>query len=697
MKKLRLCFLWHMHQPYYKDDLDGQYHMPWVYLHALKDYYELPFYHKIYGQVKGTYNLVPSLLVQLADYTTTDVADTFIRLMKKDVRELTQDEKNLLIPQLFMANYKNQAKPLKRYRELYDRKGDTPLFETAKLNFSEQELTDLQIMYLISWCGIFTRRNVPVIQELMNRERDFLHKDKLNLLEALADFIKSILPLYKDLQDSGRIEVSATPFYHPILPLLLDPRSAKEALPDMPMPSITADFSAHARVHVQSAVDYFRDIFGNPPKGMWPAEGSISNKAAELFRNCGIRWIASDEDVLSASIGRDLRDKHQRQRLYKKHGFHTPAGGINIFFRDKELSDLVGFTYSGWDAGKAVDDFMTKLAEIYDLCDFSPIVPVILDGENAWEYYPDNASKFFDLLYMRLSSCNWVETLTMSEAAECDTPEEPLDRIRAGSWIYANFTTWMGHPEKNEAWRILAEAHSRYAAKADIAENRELIEKELFAAEGSDWFWWYGDDHFSLQSDVFDKLFRRHIANVYTLLGEKVPQEVNRPIKKSHKSGLLKAPAGEISPVIDGRVTSFFEWLGAGRFDLKFDAGAMTASSNVMHMLYFGFDKENIYMRLDGTFREIANLGYELDVEITAGETKHFTFPLINEYNDDRGMHSCLESVFEAALPRKFANGTEKIYVTFRLKRDGRILETAPVYNTVEIDLTHDSGRDWIA
>jgi len=282
MKKLRLCFLWHMHQPYYKDDLDGLYHMPWVYLHALKDYYELPYYHKIFTKVKGTYNLVPSLLVQLADYATAGVSDTFIKLMLKDVRELTQEEKNILIPQLFMANYKNQAKPLKRYRELYDRKGDTPLFETAKLNFSDGDLLDLEVMYLISWCGVFTRKDVTFVQELIEKGRGFLHNDKLHLMDKLAEFISTIVPLYKELQDNGNIEVSATPFYHPILPLLLDPKSAKEALPDISMPSISADFSPHARVHVQTAVDFYKDIFGFPPKGMWPAEGSISIK----LRNC---------------------------------------------------------------------------------------------------------------------------------------------------------------------------------------------------------------------------------------------------------------------------------------------------------------------------------------------------------------------------------------------------------------------------
>lgn len=696
MKKLRLCFLWHMHQPYYKDDMDGLYHMPWVYLHALKDYYELPYYHKEYPEIKGTYNLVPSLLVQLKDYETTGVQDTFIRMMLKEVHTLTQEEKNLLIPQLFMANYKNQAKPLKRYRELYDRKGDTPLFETAGIKFSEADILDLEVMYLLSWCGVFTRKNVPFVAELIEKEKGFSQNDKLHLMDKLAEFVASIVPLYSGLEMENRIEVSATPFYHPILPVLLDPKSAKEALPNISMPSIATDFSAHAERHVKGAVDYFTETFGHAPKGMWPAEGSISDAAASLFSQNGIKWIASDEDVLSASVGIDLRDIKNRSYLYKKHIFPTQSGDINIYFRDKELSDLFGFTYSGWEAEKAVDDFMEKLSEIFDLCDFSPIVSVILDGENAWEYYPENGSKFFNLLYKRLSHCNWVETMTMGDAMKSDTPAEYLYKIRAGSWIYANFTTWLGHPEKNEAWRILSDAHARYTAKGGELTNKELIEKELFAAEGSDWFWWYGDDHFSLQSDVFDKLFRRHIANIYTLMGEKVPQDVNQPIKKSHKSGLLKAPSGYISPTADGRVTSFFEWLGAGRFDLKYDAGAMNASSNVLNTLFFGYDEENLYLRVDGGLRELLKGNYELEADISCELSGQFLFPLKDDFYGEDGISSSLGTIFEAVIPRVFLGTAEKAYMTLRLRKEGRIVETAPMYNTVEIDF-NDSGRDWIA
>ncbi|MGE4317561.1 MAG: glycoside hydrolase [Deferribacterales bacterium] len=697
MKKLRLCFLWHMHQPYYKDDMDGLYHMPWVYLHALKDYFELPYYHREFPGIKGTYNLVPSLLVQLKDYESTGVQDTFIKLMLKDPAILTQEEKNILIPQLFMANYKNQAKPLKRYRELYDRKGDTPLFETAKIPFTYEDILDLEVLYLLSWCGVFTRQTVPFVSELIEKRRGFSQNDKLHLMDKLAEFVASIVPLYKDLTKNGNIEISATPFYHPILPLLLDHRSAKEALPDISMPAVNTDFSAHAQRHVTDAVDYFSDTFGYRPVGMWPAEGSISERAAGVFRKNGISWIASDEDVLSASAEVDLRDKRNRGYLYKKHIFGTSEGDINIFFRDKELSDLVGFTYSGWEAEKAVDDFMDKLSEIFDMCDFSPVVPVILDGENAWEYYPDNGHRFFEHLYKRLSSCNWIETMTMSEAVGCDSPAERLNKIRAGSWIYANFTTWMGHPEKNEAWRVLSDAHARYMAKAETLTNREKVEKELMAAEGSDWFWWYGDDHFSLQSDVFDKLFRRHIANIYTLMGEKVPAEVNQPIKKSHKTGLLKAPAGYISPVTDGRVTSFFEWLGAGRFDLKYDAGAMTASSNLLNMLWFGFDAENLYLRIDGGVKDMVKGGYSIEAEITTDESKKFLFPAAAEFSDGDGRISCLDTVFEAVIPRALIGlESEKAYLTFRLKKGNRILETAPVYNTVEIDFA-DSEKDWIA
>lgn len=696
MKKLRLCFLWHMHQPYYKDDMDGLYHMPWVYLHALKDYFELPYYHEKFPGIKGTYNLVPSLLTQLKDYEWTDVPDVFLRLLRKEVRNLTEEEKNILIPQLFMANYKNQAKPLKRYRQLYDRKGDMPLFQTAGIKFSDDDILDLEVLYLLSWCGVFTFDQVPVAAELRDRGFGFTEQDKKNLVDELAKFVGRIVPLYKSLQEQGAIEVSATPFYHPILPVLIDPRCAKEAMPDVSMPSIGTDFRDHAEKHVSSAVDYYKDIFGHAPAGMWPAEGSISDEAAAMFRRAGLRWIAGDEDVLAASIDTDLHDEDNRDLIYKKHVFNTDDGPINIFFRDKELSDLFGFTYSGWDAAKAVDDFMERLAVIYDKCSFAPIVSVILDGENAWEYYPKNANLFFERLYARLSACNWVETMTMSEAAASDTPEHTVEKIRAGSWIYANFSTWLGHPEKNEAWRILSDAHARYMKNGVSSENSKEIEKELMTAEGSDWFWWYGDDHFSLQSDVFDKLFRRHITNIYQLMGEKPPAEVSRPIKKSHKTGLLKSPAGYISPTIDGVVTSFFEWLGAGRFDLKFDAGAMTASSNVLNTLHFGYDEKNIYLRIDGDLRSLIGGGYTIETEITAESAVVLEFPVAATFSGADGSVAACKTVFEAAIPRK-SIASDKIYLTFRLKKAGKTIETAPVYNTVQIDLAHDAAGDWIA
>lgn len=692
MKKLRLCFLWHMHQPYYKDDLDGSYQMPWVYLHGLKDYYELPYYHNIYEKLKGTYNLVPSLLIQLKDYEKTDVSDVYIQLMLKEASMLTSEEKELLIPQLFMANYKNMVTPLRRYKELYDRKGDIDIFQTGRLSYSNEELTDMTVLYLISWCGVFTRQQNETVSRLMKKGRNYSHEEKVELIEALADFTSEIVPLYKDLQDRGKIEVSATPFYHPILPLLLDPKSAKEALPQIKMASITTDFSEDAKYHVQSAVDYYEKEFGTKPRGMWPAEGSISEKAAALFASNGIRWIASDEDVLAGSIGMDLRNEENRKTLYKKHIFPSTHGDINIFFRDKELSDLIGFTYSGWDAEKAVDDFMEKMSDIFDRCDFSPIVPVILDGENAWEFYPENAYEFFSLLYKRLEGCNWIETLTMSEACECDTPEHRPEKIRAGSWIYANFTTWMGHAEKNEGWRLLSDAHKRFLAKKDTLENTAQIQKELYIAEGSDWFWWYGDDHFSLQSDTFDKLFRGHLANIYELMGEKVPTDITKPIKKSHKTGMLKKTATLFTPTLDGRVSSFYEWIGAGKFDLKFDAGAMTASGNTLEILYFGYDKENLYLRIDGLFGRLLNLDYELEAEITTDTTRTFTFPI-----KETGEHSRVGEIFEAEIPlSELGENAEKADIIFRLRKGNTVVEVAPLYNTVQIDFQSEFETDWI-
>jgi alpha-amylase/alpha-mannosidase (GH57 family) len=310
-------------------------------------------------------------------------------------------------------------------------------------------------LYLLAWTGVFWR-NEKLPAELITKGYGFTEEDKQRLIEFFAKMIRTIIPLHRDMAERGMIEISTTPMFHPILPLLADFSSAKEAMPHAAMPNVGNGFGDDYKWHISAAIDYHTETFGSRPMGSWPSEGSVSALVADEYINNGFRWIASDEDILARSLERGIKEYPGRKDLYKQYYREKDGRRINIYFRDKALSDLVGFTYSTWNADAAVDDFLGKLRDIYDNCEFSPHVSVILDGENAWEYYYKNASVFFEKLYKKLAETDWIVTQTMSAAIDetYDTPALRLDRLASGSWIYGNFQIWCGHHEKNRGYRV---------------------------------------------------------------------------------------------------------------------------------------------------------------------------------------------------------------------------------------------------
>ena len=408
-------------------------------------------------------------------------------------------------------------------------------------------------------------------------------------------------------------------------------------------------------LYVREGLNEFERHFGFRPKGMWPAEGSVSQKAAEMFAGNGISWIATDEEVLGNSLQVNMKDGANRYRLYQKHFQIHNGQKINIFFRDKALSDLIGFTYSSWNEDDAVNDFMHHLRNIYDSVDFSPHVSVILDGENAWEYYNQNAYNFFTKLYDRLTHTDWLQTQTFSEVINnYDIPEETLHNIKAGSWIMGNFRIWIGHPEKNKAWELLSKTKrsiEKHISNADEAAAAQIY-KEYHAAEGSDWFWWYGDDHFSIQADVFDKLFRTHLINIYRLLKLNVPSEFFTPIKATKNSGVITKPSSYVCPKIEGKISNFFEWLGAGEFDLKSDAGSMHAGGDTLQHLLFGFDDKNLYIALKSDFSSLENTICQIDVSFDDNK-KTFEIDLDCRKNTSDDVTYAIDHILEASIPLK--------------------------------------------
>ncbi len=689
MKKLYLSFLWHMHQPYYKDDFQDQYLLPWVFLHGIKDYHEMPSCLANYPGVRAVFNFVPSLLVQLEDYAAGRARDPFLELIRMESDAMDQTQRSLLLPQLFMANAKQMIEPLARYRELYHRYQQLPSPDAAAQKFTGQDIIDLKVLFLLSWTGNSIRRSSSLIQGLLDQQRQFSEEQKNSLVTELLQRTGDIVNIYKDLLQRGQIEISATPFYHPILPLLLDPLSAREAKPDIAIPATTTPFPDDARWHVRQGIDYMQSIFGGDIAGMWPAEGSISGAAAELFCRQGVRWIASDEDVLFQSLGKD----HNRSALYTPHRIQCDNGRtLTLFCRDKGLSDLIGFTYSAMEADRAAVDFMGRLRDIYDSCDFNPHVSVILDGENAWEFYPQNAAPFFNALYRKLENCDWIKTVTFAESlSHPELGYRPLAAIRAGSWIYGDFTTWMGHKEKNRAWELLARSWQAVAAKR--------------IAQGSDWFWWYGDDHFSVQADIFDRIFRSHLINIYRLAEITIPPALYQPIKKTSRTGLLNSMSGYIHPKIDGRQSSFFEWMGAARFDLTCDMGSMHTDKRYLQTLFWGKDTKFLYFRLQGEVAALLNSDMVLQAEISSPDTHIIQYELDDppgritmDNNSLAGLECAAADYIEIQIP--FAALAERppdtINVQFTLIQQGAVVEQAPLYNAVTMDISNRFLDDWI-
>ncbi|EEP60653.1 glycoside hydrolase family 57 protein [Sulfurihydrogenibium yellowstonense] len=673
MKKLYLCFLWHMHQPWYIDPFTREFEMPWVFLHGIKDYYEMPWLVSKYKKIKATFNLVPSLIKQLQIYSENPSSCKFLNLLKKDVDKISNTEKEYLLRILFSANLTTMIKPIPRYFQIHQKYMNTQ-------NLTNQDFLDLQVLFLLSWTGNYLRENNHYIKTLLEKGKDFTKEEKEKLINVLLNFLKEIIPYYKNLESEGKIEITTTPYYHPILPLLLNIESAKESKPDISLPKITANFKEDAVYHLNAALDEYQSIFDKKPNGLWPAEGSLSNQTLDLFIEHKIKWTATDEDVLYNVAGK--RDKY---KIYK-------YKDIYIFFRDKYLSDSIGFRYQNMNEKNAVDDFISHLRSIYNSSQHCQVVSVILDGENAWEFYKNNGKDFFNRLYSEISHQRWIECITFSEVLGKNVEIENLESIKAGSWIYGNFTTWIGHPEKNTAWEYLSETRNFLESEKENDLYKKAIEY-IYIAEGSDWFWWYGDDHFTIYADKFDLLFRSNLMKVYDVFGKKPPAKLSKPIKQTFKQPIIKKPKNYITPTIDGKITNYFEWLFSGEIDLTFDLSSMNTEI-LLNKLYYGYDKENFYLRFDASVNQIKNdilrLNFITDKEIS------FSVPISNEkHTDENGVEAACEKIIEIKIPLNLLN-EKKFEFYIEILKDSRLLQKLPVYSIIMLDISENFDYDWM-
>jgi alpha-amylase/alpha-mannosidase (GH57 family) len=550
-KRLDLVFLWHMHQPDYRDHINGEHVLPWVYLHAIKDYTDMADHLERHPGVRAVVNFVPVLLDQLEDYCSQfdsgEFREPLLRLLAApDLTHISSADRELLLEACFRSNHTTMLAPFPRYKRLHDlhenlaREGDHAL-----AYLSGDYFADLVTWYHLAWTGESERRSRPLVAELMSQGEGYRHTDRLALLKLIGDILHGLVPRYRALLERGQIELSATPDTHPLAPLLIDFRSARESLPDAPLPLASAYSGGRQRVvaHIEAARASHAQRFGAAPTGMWPAEGAISASVVQQLAEHGCAWLASGEGVLNNSL--EHHGAKTRRAAYRPWSL-PEAPGITLFFRDERLSDLIGFEYARWHGRDAAQHFVGQLEGI--LADSAPgetpVVSVILDGENAWEHYPYNGFFFFEDLYGLLEKHPRIRTTTYAELLARPPAERPkptpLPGLVAGSWVYGTLATWIGDADKNRAWDLLCAVKQSYdlvtASGRLTPEESALAERQLAVCESSDWFWWFGDYNPSQAVASFDQLYRRNLASLYHLLKLPPPPQLNQPISRGSSS-----------------------------------------------------------------------------------------------------------------------------------------------------------------
>jgi alpha-amylase/alpha-mannosidase (GH57 family) len=679
---LSIAFVWHMHQPYYKDDVTGSYILPWVRMHGIKDYYDMPALLTDFPEIHQTFNLVPSLLKQIRDYVENGATDRFLALTLKPAAELNPDDKLFLLKNFFMANWDTMIKPYPAYWQLLDRRGHSVSPEdlrNAVRYYTTQDYLDLQVWFNLAWFDPLFKNGDALLRGMVKKGSGFSENEKALLVQKQREVMALIIPEYQRLAGLGRIELTTTPFYHPILPLLYDTDLAKAAVPDIRLPVNRFVHPEDAEAQLKAAMAYHEKLFGSRPAGMWPSEGSVAEEIIPLLAKEGIQWIGTDEGVLARSLGanfeRDLAGSLKNPEvLYKPYLAGKGEKRVSIVFRDRTLSDLVGFVYSKWDYRNAVNDLIDRLHRVRrEVKDGPHLVSIILDGENAWEYYQNDGRDFFLTLYERLSKEQWLRCVTVGEYLKENPAQASIERLHAGSWINANFRVWIGHEEDNRAWDLLAQtrrALTEYAARNGDPDTLARAWEEIYIAEGSDWCWWYGDDHYSENDEEFDLLFRTHLMNVYRTIGLDVPDELQISILREDRQALPTVElTAFITPVIDGRITNYFEWLPAGFYDVSQGGGAMHRGASIITRIYYGFDLKNLFLRLDpsGSLKDekVSDLAFfinflnpkGLDVEVRiVPQERRVSAVLFRGENSERNQVAEVDTVaaneiIELALP----------------------------------------------
>ena len=623
---LYLNILWHQHQPLYYQNEEGVYTRPWVRVHATKDYYDMAAILKDYPQVHATYNLTPVLIRQLDDFVNNGAKDLYWVLAEVPADQLTADQKQFILERFFDANWDNIIYRFPRYKELLLKRGgtDETAINTAVETFTTQDFLDLQVCFNLAWFDPDFLTQEP-LKTLVEKGEGFSEDDKQILFNEVRSVMAEIIPLHKEMQDSGQIEVITTPYAHPILPLIYNSDLAAVGNTSTDLPE-RFSWPNDAIAHLDKSVAIYEEHFGKTPVGLWPSEGSVAEEIVPLIANAGYSWMATGEPVLAASLGMAnfTRDSHETVQeadiLYRPYYVQGAQGeAVALFVRDWTLSDKVGFTYSQTPGEEAAADLMQRLENIRQgLKDEDAqgphIVSIVLDGENAWEYYPNDGKEFLHAFYRMLSESETIQTVTPSEYLEMFPEQQEIEELFPGAWFSANYDTWIGEDEENQAWTYLGKVRD-HLAKYDLTQKREASEEAIalaqdymYLAEGSDWFWWYGADQDSGQDSYFDLSFRELLKQVYESLGDEVPAFLSVPIIPPVSVIPDRYMSNPSTVIVDGNAEDT-EWSAAAVFTNQKKDETLTGMAVSM-------DASNLYIRLDLADANALQDGFDIYLRI---------------------------------------------------------------------------------
>ena len=714
-----------MHQPQYRDPATGQYVLPWTRLHALKDYWGMVKIMEEFPKVHATFNIVPLLAEQIEEYASGQFKELWFEIAFANADSLSPNQKREALERAFQVN-ENLVQRWPRFAELQHETRSAGA-EACVAHWGARDWRDLQVLSQLAWMDEEYLAKDPVVHGLSEKGKDFTEEDKALLLDKQHELLAAVLPAYRMAAGRGQIEVSTTPYYHPILPLLCDSDIARISNPHTPLPQPPFRYAEDAREQLVRARKFHERCFGKPPAGLWPSEGSVSDQALEIAADLGFRWFATDEGVLGRTLNigfwRDASGYPENgPELYTPWKFSRGTREMVGFFRDHYLSDLVGFVYSRMSSEAAADDLYRRIRAIGDREPEgrTATVSVILDGENAWEYYPGNGREFLRKFYERISNDGEVRALTMTEAIEAASDSPRLGGIFPASWISANFDVWIGHSEDVRAWELLRDARvafERAKARGSLSDPFDPTKltpqglrayEAVLASEGSDWCWWYGPEHASANDADFDRLYRKHLTEIYNALGEPAPDALAQPIKHAPEHALREAPTSFLDVQVDGRESSYFEWLGAGLYATERRSGAMHGKQFVLGDFHYGFGHDYFWLRVDLIEEAVAKMP-EFQLRLTVWDSRETRITLRIEEGKLKGcviehdgicllrpeavMSAAYGKIFELGLSRELFDLRDRreLLVSVALWRAGLPVDVLPVEGMLEVALGEEN------